>query len=195
MCLFSPRRPSHCPASAQVQGNGYDLCQHQLRLLQLQRPQLVCSFLLLPAFHSAPGSATESTADWGLCPSGSWLGVEVTRGQGHLCDSQHGGVPLEKAKSSIVTVCSVDEPPLQEDVVLRNHHCHLHVSLGQRSTTLVGVCHRIESKVSHDLSKRPPHLPIKQCFVDGWILPVHTHLPPSSMLSDPSVGPCPRWLA
>lgn len=36
-----PRGPPCRPAAAQVEGDGHDLCQHQLCLLQLQRPQFV----------------------------------------------------------------------------------------------------------------------------------------------------------
>lgn len=57
--LFFPRRPSHSPAPAQVQGNGHDLCQHQLCLLQLQCPQFVRQVPLISVFYPNPGSATE----------------------------------------------------------------------------------------------------------------------------------------
>lgn len=48
------RRPSCRPAATQVKGDGRDLRQHQLCLLQLQRPQLVSALALLSPLSLGP---------------------------------------------------------------------------------------------------------------------------------------------
>lgn len=131
--VFFLRRPSHRSAPAQVQGNGYDLCQHQLRLLQLQRPQLVRWFPLIPAFYPTPGSATGPTAGWGTFPLGSWSSWEEASSQGHLGDGQHSEVPSGKTRSSMVSIYSASKPAMEEGIALSR--VPPHVSLGQRSVS------------------------------------------------------------
>lgn len=97
------RRPSCRPAATQVKGDGRDLRQHQLCLLQLQRPQLVSALALLSLLSLRPRltqrSEDPATISRDHCTEAS-KEASLMLEEGPLsCTDRVNGKSLEKDKS------------------------------------------------------------------------------------------------